>query len=57
MRCSAAILLALIALQFSEPMGQLGQAPTGWHAFAIETSPIGAAEEWSFDAYAICADA
>jgi hypothetical protein len=46
-----------IDVQFSEPMGQLGQAPTGWHAFAMETSPIGAAEEWSFDAYAICADA
>ena len=34
-----------IDVQFSEPMGQLGQAPTG------------ATEEWSFDVYAVCADA
>jgi hypothetical protein len=33
-----------IDVQFSEPMGQLGQAPTGWQAFAMETSPIGATE-------------
>jgi hypothetical protein len=46
-----------IDVQFSEPMGQLGQAPTGWQAFAMETSPIGATEEWSFDVYAVCADA
>jgi hypothetical protein len=46
-----------IDVQFSEPMGQLGQPPTGWQAFAMETSPIGATEEWSFDVYAVCADA
>jgi hypothetical protein len=46
-----------IDVQFSEPMGQLGQAPTGWQAFAMETSSIGATEEWSFDVYAVCADA
>ena len=46
-----------IDVQFSEPMGQLSQAPTGWQGFAMETSPIGATEEWSFDVYAVCADA
>ena len=46
-----------IDVQFSEPMGQVGQAPAGWQAFAMETSSIGATEEWSFDVYAVCADA
>jgi hypothetical protein len=36
---------------------QVGQAPAAWQAFAMETSPIGATEEWSFDVYAVCADA
>ena len=45
-----------IDVQFSEPMGQVGQAPTGWQAFAQETTPIDPADEWSFDALAICAD-
>jgi hypothetical protein len=44
-----------IDVQFSEPMGQLGQAPTGWQAFAQETTQIDPADEWSFDAYAVCA--
>ena len=46
-----------IDVQFSEPIGQVGQAPTGWQAFAMETSPIGATEEWGLDVYAVCADA
>lgn len=46
-----------IDVQFSEPMGQVGQAPTGWQALALETSALGATEEWSFDVYAVCADA
>jgi hypothetical protein len=45
-----------IDVQFSEPMGQVGQAPTRWQAFAQETTPIDPADEWSFDAFAICAD-
>jgi hypothetical protein len=44
-----------IDVHFSEPMGQLGQAPTGWQAFAQETTQIDPADEWSFDVYAICA--
>jgi hypothetical protein len=31
--------------------------PTGWQAFAMETSPIGVSEEWSFDVHAVFADA
>ena len=46
-----------VDVQFSEPMGQVGQAPTGWAAHALETSPIDPAEEWSLGVYAICADA
>jgi hypothetical protein len=46
-----------VDVQFSEPTGQVGQAPTGWSAFALETTSIDAAEEWSFDVYAVCADA
>lgn len=46
-----------IDVQFSEPMGQVGQAPTGWQAFAQETTQIDPADEWSFDVYAVCADA
>ena len=39
----------------AQKMGQLGQAPTGWQAFAQETTQIDPADEWSFDVYAICA--
>jgi hypothetical protein len=46
-----------VDVHFSEPMGQLGQAPTGWQGFAQETPPLDPADEWSFDVYAICADA
>jgi hypothetical protein len=44
-----------IDVRFSESMGQLGQAPTGWQAFAEETTQIDPAEEWSFSVSAICA--
>jgi hypothetical protein len=46
-----------VDVQFSEPMGQVGQAPTGWQAFAQETPPLDPADEWGFDAFAICANA
>lgn len=46
-----------VDVQFSEPMGQLGQAPTGWQGFAMEKPLLDPADEWSFDVYAICADA
>jgi hypothetical protein len=44
-----------VDVQFSEPMGQLGQAPTGWSGFAMEKPPLDPADEWSFDVFAICA--
>lgn len=43
-----------IDVQFSEPMGQLGQAPTGWSAFAQETPPLDPADEWIFTVTAVC---
>jgi hypothetical protein len=46
-----------VDVQFSEPMGQLGQAPTGWQAFAREKPLLDPADEWGLDVYAICADA
>jgi hypothetical protein len=44
-----------IDVQFSEPMGQLGQAPTGWSGFAQETPPLDPADEWGFNVFAVCA--
>ena len=44
-----------IDVQYSEPMGQLGEAPTGWAGFAQETPPLDPADEWSFDVFAVCA--
>jgi hypothetical protein len=46
-----------VDVHFSEPMGQVGQAPTGWQAFAQETPPLDPADEWGFDVFAVCADA
>ena len=44
-----------IDVQYSEPMGQVGQAPTGWSGFAMEKPLLDPADEWSFDVFAICA--
>src|SRR5215207_1322256 len=42
-----------IDVQFSEPMGQVGQKPTGWSGFAMEKPPLDPADEWGFDVFAI----
>ena len=44
-----------VNVQYSEPMGQIGQPPTGWAGFAAETPPLDPADEWGFNVFAICA--
>ena len=44
-----------VDVQYSEPMGQIGQPPTGWAGFAAETPPLDPADEWGFNVFAVCA--